>query len=75
MCLIVIGIILFPKKFEFHKQSERTGIIEIPDSIYDFAQQYVQSTDAAGISRDCAKATCKLLKFSFNQDILFKNKV
>ena len=74
-CLVIIGIILFPKNFEFHKQSERPGFVEIPDSIYDFALQYVHSTDVAGISRDCAKATCKLLKFSFNQDVLFEKKV
>ena len=74
-CLIIIGTVLFPKNFEFHKLRERPGAVEVPDSIYDFARKHVHSTDAAGISRDCAKATCKLLKFSFNQDVLFENKV
>lgn len=75
IALIIAGLLLFPKNFEFHKERERIAAVEIPDSIYDFARQYIRSTDAAGISRDCAKVTCKLLKFSFNQDVLFENRV
>ena len=73
--LVIIGFILFPKNFEFHKLRERPGTIEIPDSIYDFTINHIYASHAPGVSRECAEVTCKLLKFSFDQDVLFENKV
>ena len=74
-CLVVIGLILFPKNFEFHKLRERPSNVVIPDSIYDFVRNDVDEQDVLGISRECAKVTCKLLNYSINQDVLFENKV
>ena len=74
-CLVIIGLILFPKDFEFHKLKERPRTVVIPDSIYDFARDNVKAKDVASISRACAKVTCKLLSYSINQDVLFENRV
>lgn len=73
--LSVLGFFLSLMGLEFHKQRERPGEVEIPAAIYDAARERVRSTDAAGISYECANITCDLLDFSFNQDPLFKNKV
>ena len=69
------GFILSQMDLQFHKQRERPGEVDIPAAIYDAARERVRSTDAAGISYECANITCDLLDFSFNQDPLFKNKV
>jgi hypothetical protein len=75
VCLSIVGLLVLSRSFEFHKEYERPGSVLLPDSIYAFARQYISSTNATGVSRECAKVTCKLLKFSFNQDVLFENKV
>ena len=69
------GFILSQMDLQFHKQRERPGTVDIPAAIYDAAKQRVSSTDAAGISRECAGITCELLDFSFDQDVLFKKNV
>ena len=69
------GFILSQMDLQFHKQRERSGTVDIPVAIYDAAKQRVSSTDAAGISRECAGITCELLDFSFDQDVLFKKNV
>lgn len=69
------GFILSRMDLQFHKQRERSGTVDIPAAIYDAAKQRVSSTDAAGISRECAGITCELLDFSFDQDVLFKKNV
>ena len=69
------GFILSQMDLQFHKQRERPGEVDVPAAIYDAARERVRSTDAAGISYECANITCDLLDFSFNQDPLFKNKV
>ena len=74
-CLSIVGLLVLSRNFEFHKEFERPGTVLIPDSIYDFARQYISSSSATGVSRECAKVTCKLLTFSFDQDVLFDNKV
>ena len=73
--LVVMGLILYPKNFEFHKLKERPSNVLIPDSIYDFVRNDVDVQDVSGILRECAKVTCKLLNYSINQDVLFENKV
>lgn len=73
--LSVLGFLLSNIGLQFHKQRERPGTVDIPAAIYDAAKQRVSSTDAAGISRECAGITCELLDFSFEQDVLFKNNV
>ena len=70
--LSVLGFFLSLMGLEFHKQRERPGEVEIPAAIYDAARERVRSTDAAGISYECANITCDLLDFSFNHDPLFK---
>lgn len=75
--LVIVGVGLWirPSNFEFHKESERTDLVEIPDSIKAMVLKDAYSESPISIARHCAKVTCGLLDFSFNQDVLFEKPV
>ncbi len=73
-CILLL-ILLLPVNREFHILRERQGRVEVPHSIKELVIENTQSLDAYGVARYCSKVTCDLLRFSFNQDVLFENKV
>ena len=77
VCLVIVGVGLWirPSNFEFHKERERTDLVEIPDSIKAMVLKDAYSKSPISIARHCAKVTCGLLDFSFNQDVLFEKPV
>ena len=77
LCLIAIFVIgnFLSHTFEFEKTGERTNSVEIPDSIKTIVLKDIYSLNPTSISRHCAKVTCDLLDFSFNQDVLFEKPV
>ena len=77
VCLVIVGVGLWirPSNFEFHKERERTNLVELPDSIKAMVLKDAYSESPISIARHCAKVTCGLLDFSFNQDVLFEKPV
>ena len=63
--LVIVGVGLWirPSNFEFHKESERTDLVEIPDSIKVMVLKDAYSESPISIARHCAKVTCGLLDF------------
>ena len=77
VCLVIVGVGLWmsPSSFKFYKERERTGLVKIPDSIKAMVLKDIYSESPIAVARHCAKVTCKLLDFSFNQDVLFEKPV
>ena len=73
--LVMLVLLLFPVNREFHILRERQGRVVVPDSIKELIIENTHSLDAHKTALYCSKVTCDLLKFSFQQDVLFENKV
>lgn len=71
--LFLICLMIFPVNKEFYKLKERPGEIKIPNHIKEYVIESTHSYDVYEITRHCAKITCDLLEFSFNQNISFNN--
>ena len=75
MALLILLMLLFPVNREFHILRERQGRVVVPDSIKGLIIKNTHSLDIYKSALYCSKVTCDLLRFSFKQDVLFKNKV
>ncbi len=73
--LLLLLIFIFPINREFHILREREGRVKVPHSISSMVIEDTKAMNIYEIGIYCSKVTCDLLRFSFKQDVLFKNKV